>query len=257
MAYHLKAAEEIPPAGPERRLKESETHVALRQVSITGQRYYRPGAGRWLRRDPIGTMGGSNLYVAMGNCTVVVLDALGLERLRLSYDMATDLKPFDKVMNPIGMKELPTMQEVLADISSQVDPFSASGKAPCNCVEHLTIAGHGAPGEINIGDGNVTPGLIEMWRRLRQMLEGSGQIPEFSPEEQFFEAVGGMLCDGAAVEFVTCSSGQSADGDSLREWLQDLLGPDVDITLYEAAVKYVLGMKICQRKTMNKEKGSK
>jgi RHS repeat-associated protein len=43
-----------------------------------GYRFYDPGAGRWLNRDPIGERGGLNLYGMVGNDCVNLLDSLGL-----------------------------------------------------------------------------------------------------------------------------------------------------------------------------------
>jgi RHS repeat-associated protein len=43
-----------------------------------GYRYYQPGTGRWLNRDPIEERGGLNLYAMVGNDAVNFLDYLGL-----------------------------------------------------------------------------------------------------------------------------------------------------------------------------------
>jgi RHS repeat-associated protein len=44
-----------------------------------GYRFYDPGAGRWLNRDPIGERGGLNLYGMVGNDAVGRVDVLGLK----------------------------------------------------------------------------------------------------------------------------------------------------------------------------------
>ena len=44
-----------------------------------GFRFYSPGMGRWLNRDPIQEAGGINLYAAMGNNPVNSLDSYGLD----------------------------------------------------------------------------------------------------------------------------------------------------------------------------------
>jgi RHS repeat-associated protein len=46
-----------------------------------GYRFYDPGAGRWLNRDPIGEAGGVNLYGMVGNDGVGRVDVLGLNEL--------------------------------------------------------------------------------------------------------------------------------------------------------------------------------
>jgi RHS repeat-associated protein len=44
-----------------------------------GYRYYSPGLGRWLSRDPIGERGGPNLYGFAGNTGVNRVDSFGLD----------------------------------------------------------------------------------------------------------------------------------------------------------------------------------
>ena len=46
-----------------------------------GYRFYDPGAGRWLNRDPIGEEGGVNLYGMVGNDPVNAFDVLGQQGL--------------------------------------------------------------------------------------------------------------------------------------------------------------------------------
>ena len=43
-----------------------------------GFRFYNPGWGRWINRDPIGEAGGSNLYAMVGNDPINVIDDYGL-----------------------------------------------------------------------------------------------------------------------------------------------------------------------------------
>ena len=84
MAYHLKpAAGTLYPksAHPPYRGKP---HVALRQVSITGQRYYSPGMGRWTRRDPLGELLAISLYVAIENSGINEVDFIGLCEVEVS-----------------------------------------------------------------------------------------------------------------------------------------------------------------------------
>lgn len=55
--------------------------------AISGLRYYSPGTGRWLSRDPIAEKGGLNIYAAADNDSLNHVDALGL--LVQTFDRAT------------------------------------------------------------------------------------------------------------------------------------------------------------------------
>jgi insecticidal toxin complex protein TccC len=43
-----------------------------------GFRFYDPGLQRWINRDPIGEMGGLNLYGFVGNSPLIYVDPYGL-----------------------------------------------------------------------------------------------------------------------------------------------------------------------------------
>ena len=49
------------------------------QVPYYGFRYYSPGMGRWLNRDPIGERGGLNLYAFVANNPMLLNDPFGLK----------------------------------------------------------------------------------------------------------------------------------------------------------------------------------
>jgi RHS repeat-associated protein len=51
-----------------------------------GGRYYNPGTGRWLSRDPIKERGGNNLYEFVGNRPIGRIDLLGLEQVTIVAD---------------------------------------------------------------------------------------------------------------------------------------------------------------------------
>jgi RHS repeat-associated protein len=44
-----------------------------------GYRYYNPSMGRWISRDPIGEIGGENLYALVSNHGPNAIDFLGLK----------------------------------------------------------------------------------------------------------------------------------------------------------------------------------
>jgi len=55
-----------------------------------GRRFYSPGMGRWLSRDPIGVRGGINLYGFVINNPLNVWDILGLDTIEYEYKMDPD-----------------------------------------------------------------------------------------------------------------------------------------------------------------------
>jgi RHS repeat-associated protein len=58
-------------------------------------RFYDPTIGRFITQDPIGHLGGMNLYVYVGNAPVSFIDPLGL----LTYIVAEDVLGFVKMRN--------------------------------------------------------------------------------------------------------------------------------------------------------------
>jgi RHS repeat-associated protein len=67
-----------------------------------GRRFYRPGLGRWLNRDPIEEDGGLNLYAFCGNDGVNAVDPLGRKVWIVTGDM-------------------PVFSDKVADINQMVD----------------------------------------------------------------------------------------------------------------------------------------
>ncbi|MCI5193369.1 MAG: RHS repeat-associated core domain-containing protein, partial [Candidatus Electrothrix sp. AU1_5] len=66
-------------------------------LAYYGYRFYAPGVGRWINRDPIGEAGGINLYGFVGNDPIDNIDYLGLKLLhekikdsQASYDKLND-----------------------------------------------------------------------------------------------------------------------------------------------------------------------
>ena len=75
MGYHLRAGAA---AGP-REAGCATPHVCAARAGVrSGYRYYSPGLGRWVNRDPIGEWGGANLYGFLRNNSATLLDLLGL-----------------------------------------------------------------------------------------------------------------------------------------------------------------------------------
>jgi len=65
------------------------------EMNYYGYRYYSPGLGRWINRDPVYELGGLNIYAFVGNSGVEMYDVLGLAR-----PIAPD--PFDPCNDPCG-----------------------------------------------------------------------------------------------------------------------------------------------------------
>ena len=80
-----------------------------------GYRYYSPGMGRFLNRDPIEERGGLNLYGFVGNDPVNKWDLLGLTILTFSY--LTEIEdPTVEVLNYIFNGGLKTLHTIAVDV---------------------------------------------------------------------------------------------------------------------------------------------
>ncbi|CAM2982059.1 LamG-like jellyroll fold domain-containing protein [Rariglobus hedericola] len=64
-----------------------------------GLRYYNPSTGRWLGRDPIGEVGGLNMYKFVGNNAVCFADYLGLLETNITYEQARTLSDSASIIN--------------------------------------------------------------------------------------------------------------------------------------------------------------
>ena len=62
-------------------------------------RYYDPGVGRFVSQDPIGLIGGMNIY-AFGPNTAEYVDPLGLSAVKLGRNMAADNRPLRAGQTP-------------------------------------------------------------------------------------------------------------------------------------------------------------
>jgi RHS repeat-associated protein len=54
-------------------------------LNYYGYRFYDAVDGRWLNRDPIAERGGSNLYLAISNASLMAIDTLGLDTYCIVY----------------------------------------------------------------------------------------------------------------------------------------------------------------------------
>ena len=85
-----------------------------------GYRFYDPGAGRWLNRDPIGERGGRNLYGMVGNDAVNRVDAFGLAEG--SFELTeVEVEEYNEKHGPNGKKGF-KVEYTKGDPCSCIDP---------------------------------------------------------------------------------------------------------------------------------------
>jgi RHS repeat-associated protein len=72
-----KRTPRISPVGP-------KTHTPVLRLQGRGSRYYSPGLGRWISRDPIEEDGGPNVYAFVGNQVLEYVDPHGLQQQNVS-----------------------------------------------------------------------------------------------------------------------------------------------------------------------------
>jgi RHS repeat-associated protein len=85
-----------------------------------GYRYYNPSTGRWLSREPLGELGGANLYAFARNSPIGVIDLLGFLVTSVTWTNAATLYH----------------DWALANTDSSITPKIA--KASCLCGEKIT-----------------------------------------------------------------------------------------------------------------------
>ena len=84
-----------------------ETAKAAFCDEVSGLRYYNPSTGRWLNRDPIGELGGVNLYQASRNSNPNAVDPYGLSSpqktivLDIAYDNTNSSENPERLQNYI------------------------------------------------------------------------------------------------------------------------------------------------------------
>ena len=60
------------------RFSTKQFDAEVTELYYFGYRYYSPGLGRWMSRDPIGEQGGMNLFAYVSNAPALAYDAVGL-----------------------------------------------------------------------------------------------------------------------------------------------------------------------------------
>ncbi len=94
----------------------------------SGYRYYSPGLGRWLNRDPIGEAGGINQYGFAGNKSLSRIDLLGMKCVAVSEPRITGS---DWELSRVVLDGIP------ASFSYQIDGVDVTwrleGEVECCC----------------------------------------------------------------------------------------------------------------------------
>jgi RHS repeat-associated protein len=78
MGYFATSQPAVPKRTSPMFLVGPKTHTPVLRLQGRGSRYYSPGLGRWISRDPIGIRGGRNLYAFARNDSVNRVDPYGL-----------------------------------------------------------------------------------------------------------------------------------------------------------------------------------
>ncbi len=117
-----------------------------------GYRFYDPGAGRWLNRDPIGERGGLNLYGMVGNDANDCLDFLGLDVYGLDIGLGVSLGAAITLGGLTGGAEVSLVISKLASGKWYWPDFDM-----CITVSVTVKIGMGI-GEIGVGSGIVIGG---------------------------------------------------------------------------------------------------
>ena len=78
-----------------------------------GYRYYSPSTGGWLSRDPIGEMGGPNLYTFIGNRPILGVDTLGDQGFFFPATPSQNPPPYPPLPTQPGIREYQAAEEWL------------------------------------------------------------------------------------------------------------------------------------------------
>ena len=84
-------------------------------MSYFGFRYYSPGEGRWLSKDPVGYIDGLNLYIYVFNKPINWIDSVGLHIVRNAFgdwiphdhEIGNDFDPGNTSPSRIGLDIIP------------------------------------------------------------------------------------------------------------------------------------------------------
>jgi RHS repeat-associated protein len=99
-------------------------------LNYYGYRYYSPGVGRWLGRDPIGELPSANLYGFLGNSSLASIDVLGMVDYESKLEPVPD-QPDTYKRRRIGTYAIDKCKYVVLIGHGSRHPYEMKGESPC------------------------------------------------------------------------------------------------------------------------------
>lgn len=119
-----------------------------------GYRFYDPANGRWINRDPIGELGGENIYSMVANNTVQMTDYFGLDYMVFQPKcVKCDAKSDSKLHNDASGKYTPGNLILCGDDGEEKDRWNSNSGGYKD--KKSKVKGDDtriAPGDYDIGD---------------------------------------------------------------------------------------------------------
>ena len=155
-------------------------------------RYYDPGSGRWISKDPLGISGGLNQYVAFADNPVIFADPLGLTVSGILDFGVTRVDYTDKCGNEKSTS-VPDGQGFI-NILNQLAQQGAT-------ISLISIKGHGTEGLQSLGGGWI-------------LSADSRGVTLTDPQYGYHDVTGllnGLIGGGANINLNGCKTGRGSD----------------------------------------------
>jgi RHS repeat-associated protein len=112
-----------------------ETLTPVSKLSESARRFYSPEMGRWMSRDPIEEIAGSQLYSFLANRATCDVDCLGLFSL---WDLISIIPGFGTIYNIVVRPPGSRVSEYRIDLSYQKCCALGSDAAEFACIQSIT-----------------------------------------------------------------------------------------------------------------------